>query len=240
MSWPSVLVDQWQPTLDTVHQWTQMVGKRGSPLLRRSTPRSASWLDINVVPNELPDATPFDADEVHAAYDADAMHRFWLSLVDPHRVLSRFRAGFRGKSSPVHFFWGAFDLAVTRFCGRPAPRHPGGVIHCADWVMVEAYSEEVSTCGYWPGGAEEGSFYSYAYPRRLDSPSSRSRPRRRTSMSAWSAAPPAAASPRRAATRPAATGGPDTRSWPVSPMPRNGAGVTRTAWRCPPETDTGA
>ena len=92
------------------------------------------------------------------------MHRFWLSLVSVNRVMSQFRGGFRGKASPVHFFWGAFDLAVTRFSGRPAPRHPGGIPNCPDWVMTEAYSGEVSSCGYWPGGAEEGIFYSYAYP----------------------------------------------------------------------------
>ena len=90
--------------------------------------------------------------------------RFWLSLVQAHRVLTAFRAQFVGKVSPVHFFWGAFDLAVTRFSGRTAPRHPGGIPNCADWVTQEAYSHEVSSCGYWPGGAEEGAFYAYAYP----------------------------------------------------------------------------
>jgi hypothetical protein len=92
------------------------------------------------------------------------VHDFWLSLVGAHQVLSRFRGEFGGKASPVHFFWGGFDLAVTRFSGRAAPRHPGGVPHCADWVMVEAYREEVASCGYWPDGADEGSFYAYAYP----------------------------------------------------------------------------
>jgi hypothetical protein len=92
------------------------------------------------------------------------VERFWRSIVDTHRVLNRFRSGFTGKVSPVHFFWGSFDLAVTRFSGRPAPRHPGGVPNCPDWVMQEAYSHEVSSCGYWPDGAEEGLFYSYAYP----------------------------------------------------------------------------
>jgi hypothetical protein len=119
---------------------------------------------INIVPNEVADAIPFDIDDTHNAYDADAVQRFWLSLVDAHRVLSRFRAGFRGKASPVHFFWGSFDLAVTRFSGRSAPPHPGGVPNCPDWVMVEAYSDELSSCGYWPGGASEGVFYSYSYP----------------------------------------------------------------------------
>jgi hypothetical protein len=119
---------------------------------------------INRMPNEIPDAIPFDADTVHGQYDAEAMHRFWLSLVSAHRVMSQFRAEWRGKASPVHFFWGAFDLAVTRFSGRPAPKHPGGIPNCPDSVMIEAYCDEVSSCGYWPGGAAEGAFYSYAYP----------------------------------------------------------------------------
>jgi len=119
---------------------------------------------INRMPVELVDAIPFDEDTVHASYDADAAHRFWTSLVSAHRVLSEFRGGWRGKASPVHFFWGAFDLAVTRFSGRPATPHPGGVPNCPDWVMTEAYSDEVSSCGYWPGGADEGVFYAYASP----------------------------------------------------------------------------
>jgi hypothetical protein len=80
------------------------------------------------------------------------------------RVLTEFRSRYVGKVSPVHFFWGGFDLAVTRFSGRTAPPHPGGAPNCADWVMVEAYSHEVSSAGYWPGGSDEGSFYAYAYP----------------------------------------------------------------------------
>jgi hypothetical protein len=224
-------VEQWQATRDTVHMWTQIVGKTrlaleprlnhwwsstlyvtasglttslmpyagggvevefdfvGHELTITTTngavrriplgPRSVadfyaeyrSHLDelgidvvISTMPNEIADAIAFDADTVHDQYDAQAMHRFWLSLVDAHRVMSRFRAGFRGKASPVHFFWGAFDLAVTRFSGRPAPEHPGGIPNCPDWVMTEAYRDEVSSCGYWPGGAPEGIFYSYAYP----------------------------------------------------------------------------
>jgi hypothetical protein len=125
-------------------------------------------LDIDVPirarPVEVPVAIPFADDTEHASYDAAAMHRFWLSLVSAERVLTHFRSGFRGKASPVHFFWGAFDLAVTRFSGRPAAPHPGGVPNCPDWVTIEAYSDEVSSCGYWPGGADEGVFYSYAYP----------------------------------------------------------------------------
>jgi Family of unknown function (DUF5996) len=231
MNWPQLPVEQWQPTRDTVHLWTQIVGKTRlglAPLMnhwwnstlyvnvrglttslmpypgggaeiefdftrheltitttggatRRMAlaPRSVadfyaeyrSHLDslgidvpINTTPCEIPDAISFESDRVHDAYDAEAVHRFWLSLVDAQRVLGRFRAGFHGKASPVHFFWGSFDLAVTRFSGRPAPRFSGRIPHCPDWVMVEAYSDEVSSCGYWPGGAEEGIFYSYAYP----------------------------------------------------------------------------
>jgi Family of unknown function (DUF5996) len=231
MTWPPLPLEQWQPTRDTVHLWTQIVGKTrlglepplnhwwntalyvssrglttslmpfqgggaeiefdftrheltitttgGATRRMALAPRSVadffaeyrSHLDslgievaISSTPCEVADAIPFEADKIHDAYDPEAMHRFWLSLVSAERVLGQFRAGFRGKASPVHFFWGAFDLAVTRFSGRPAPRHPGGIPNCPDWVMVEAYSDEVSSCGYWPGGADEGLFYSYAYP----------------------------------------------------------------------------
>ncbi len=122
-------------------------------------------LTILARPVEVPDATPFALDEQHASYDADAVHRFWLALLQAHRVMSLFRARFVGKASPVHFFWGAPDLAVTRFSGRPAPKHPGGVPNCADWVQELAYSHEVSSCGFWPGGDAEGLFYAYAYPQ---------------------------------------------------------------------------
>jgi Family of unknown function (DUF5996) len=115
-------------------------------------------------PVEVVEAIPFAEDEVHHAYDADAVHDFWLALVQAHRVMTRFRNRFVGKASPVHFFWGAPDLATTRFSGREAPKHPGGAPNCADWVMELAYSHEVSSCGFWPGGSDEGSFYSYAYP----------------------------------------------------------------------------
>jgi hypothetical protein len=116
-------------------------------------------------PVEVEVAIPFEADKQHAAYDPAAIHAFWRALVQSERVFTRFRAAFVGKASPVHFFWGGFDLAATRFSGRRAPRHPGGVIHCADWVMVEAYSHEVSSAGFWPGaGIGEACFYSYAYP----------------------------------------------------------------------------
>jgi len=230
-SWPALPVRDWQATRDTVHLWTQIVGKvrlalapaenhwsnvplyvnavglttslmpyRGMgvemvfdltahELTIRTTagnvrrvalkPRSVRdffadvrrQLDslgidvvINPMPVELPDVVAFTEDTQHASYDAEAVHTFWVSLISAHRVLSRFRGEYRGKSSPVHFFWGAFDLATTRFSGRPAPAHPGGIPNCPDRVMVEAYSEEVSSCGYWPGGASEGIFYSYAYP----------------------------------------------------------------------------
>jgi Family of unknown function (DUF5996) len=230
-SWPALPVHDWQATRDTLHLWTQVVGKirmalappenhwwhvplyvnavglttslmpyRGIGVetvfdftaheltIRTTTgqarrvalrPRSVRdfYADvrrqleslgidvvINPMPVELPDVVAFTEDTEHASYDADAVRAFWGSLVSAHRVLSRFRGEYRGKSSPVHFFWGAFDLATTRFSGRPAPAHPGGIPNCPDRVMVEAYSEEVSSCGYWPGGAAEGIFYAYAYP----------------------------------------------------------------------------
>ncbi|HEX3827999.1 MAG TPA: DUF5996 family protein [Sporichthyaceae bacterium] len=115
-------------------------------------------------PVELPVAVPFAQDTVSRPYDRDAAHRFWLVLVQADRLMNVFRSRFRGKVSPVHFFWGSADLAVTRFSGRTAPRHPGGAPNCADWVMQEAYSHELSSCGFWPGGSAEGSFYAYAYP----------------------------------------------------------------------------
>ncbi|MDQ0736051.1 DUF5996 family protein [Arthrobacter agilis] len=119
---------------------------------------------IRPVPTEVDPAVPFAEDHQHASYDPDAVTAFWRQLVQAERVLTRFRAEFLGKVSPVHFFWGAMDLACTRFSGRPAPLHPGGAPNCADWVMQEGYSHELSSCGFWPGGGEEGAFYSYAYP----------------------------------------------------------------------------
>jgi hypothetical protein len=230
--WPALPLSQWRDTRDTLHLWTQMVGKTrlalsprvnhwwhvplyvnavglttslmpisagrgleiifnhvdhslvlratdGRTALMRLEPRSVAdffteyrarldELDVEVVinpiPTEIVDAVPFHADHDHTVYDPGAAHDFWRSLVSAHRVLSRFRGEFTGKASPVHFFWGAFDLAVSRFSGRPAPTHPGGIPHCPDWVMIEAYNQEVSSCGYWPGGASEGIFYAYAYP----------------------------------------------------------------------------
>lgn len=230
-AWPELTLSAWEETRDTLHLWTQVVGKvrlalepmanhwwqvplyvsarglttslmhgggRGLAidfdfvdhvLLLRSSlgdtrtialqPRSVAEfyratmdalasLGVDVVilarPVELPEAIPFAEDERHRSYDAAAVHRFWLALLQTHRVMSRFRGRFVGKASPVHFFWGAADLAASRFSGRPAPKHPGGVPNCADWVMEAAYSHEVSSCGFWPGGSPEGSFYSYCYP----------------------------------------------------------------------------
>jgi hypothetical protein len=139
-------------------------------------------LDIDVKiddrPNELPNPIRFGDDQLHASYDPDAAHRFWQALRQVDRVFAKFRTGFLGKSSPVHFFWGSFDLAVTRFSGRPAPRHPGGVPNLPDEVAQEAYSHEVSSAGFWPGGGaiEYPAFYSYAYPEPKGFRTARVRP----------------------------------------------------------------
>jgi hypothetical protein len=121
---------------------------------------------IRTMPCEIPDCIAFDQDTEHASYDADYANRFWRVLLRTHAVFAHFRTGFLGKVSPVHFFWGSFDLAVTRFSGRRAPRHPGGVPHLPDAVAQEAYSHEVSSAGFWPGGGaiDYPAFYSYAYP----------------------------------------------------------------------------
>ena len=121
---------------------------------------------IRPVPVEVETAIPFAEDREHASYDPDAAQRWWRIVARTDRVLKRFRGGFLGKASPVHFFWGSFDLATTRFSGRRAPRHPGGAPNCPDRVMVEAYSHECSSCGFWPGGGAiaEPAFYAYAYP----------------------------------------------------------------------------
>lgn len=123
-------------------------------------------IDIYTVPSEVPDGIPFDEDETHASYDAGQVERFFKVLSFADIVFKKFRARFIGKCSPVHFFWGSFDLAVTRFSGRTAPPHPGGVPNMPDWVAREAYSHEVSSLGLWPGGEQfpEAVFYSYAYP----------------------------------------------------------------------------
>jgi hypothetical protein len=121
---------------------------------------------IDRFPNELPEAVAFDEDAAERAYDPGQVRRFWRALLQADRVMKLFRTAFLGKASPVHFFWGSFDLAVTRFSGRRAPLHPGGVPHLPDAVAREAYSHEVSSAGFWPGGpgCEEAAFYSYAYP----------------------------------------------------------------------------
>jgi hypothetical protein len=229
--WPSLRVEDWTPTRETLHMWTQIVGKirlahmplinhwwqvtlyvsprglttgaipygtavfdmefdfvdhvlaiRHSDGSERSVslaPKSVSQfygetlsaLDslgiashIVAHPNEVDPAIPFAEDHQHADYDPDAARMFWQQLVQANRVIGEFRASFVGKVSPVHFFWGALDLACTRFSGRSAPKHAGGAPNCPDWVMVEGYSRELSSCGFWPGGGEEGAFYAYAYP----------------------------------------------------------------------------
>ena len=123
-------------------------------------------VQINRRPVEVEKCVPFDVDVEHCAYDAEYAHRCWRVLCSSAAVFWRFRSGFWGKASPVHFFWGSFDLAVTRFSGRSAPPHPGGVPNLPDRVTRDAYSHEVSSCGFWPGGepAPYPLFYSYAYP----------------------------------------------------------------------------
>jgi hypothetical protein len=123
-------------------------------------------IEINTTPNEVDPAIPFEKNETDAAYDSEYANRFWRVLLQSDRVFKEFRSEFCGKCSPVHFFWGSFDLAVTRFSGRTAPQHPGGVPHLPDAVTREAYSHEVSSLGFWPGNEmmSEPIFYSYAYP----------------------------------------------------------------------------
>jgi hypothetical protein len=138
---------------------------------------------IRTMPCEIPNAIPFDQDTVRRAYDADYANRFWRVLLAAQQVFVRFRTGFLGKASPVHFFWGSFDLAVTRFSGRRAPLHPGGIPHLPDAVAREAYSDEVSSAGFWPGGAgADAAFYSYAYP----APAGFSKATVRPAAAAWS------------------------------------------------------
>lgn len=229
--WPMLRVDDWADTRETVHMWTQIVGKirlAKAPMVnhwwqvalyvtprglttsaipdgqrvfeiefnfhtheltidlddgeRRVVPlesapiavfyeRVMAALDdlgitvrIDTRPVEVERTTPFDEDHQPAAYDPVAAQAFWRQLVRVDRVFSDFRGRYIGKVSPVHFFWGSLDMACTRFSGRTAPRHPGGAPNVGDWVMVEGYSHELSSCGFWPGGSEEGSFYAYAYP----------------------------------------------------------------------------
>jgi hypothetical protein len=117
-------------------------------------------------PAEVVTAIPFAEDREHKSYDEDAARRCWQIMLQADRVMKRFRGRFLGKASPVHFFWGSFDLAATRFSGRRAPTHGGGAPNCPDYVMIEAYSHECASCGFWPGGGalDEPAFYAYAYP----------------------------------------------------------------------------
>jgi hypothetical protein len=123
-------------------------------------------VDIDRLPNEVPAPLRFDRDEAPRAYDREYAGRYFRVLVQADRVLKRFRARFIGKCSPVHYFWGSPDLAVTRFSGRVAPPHPGGIPHLPDWITRDAYSREVSSAGFWAGGGPvpDAAFYSYAYP----------------------------------------------------------------------------
>lgn len=232
--WPELRLADWRATRETLHLWTQVVGKirlaltpwlnhswhvalyvtaRGlttSPIpwhggdfqidfdfidhvlwvrtsagrFRQLTLRPMSVAEfykslmaslgelgidtrINTMPCEIAECVAFEADNLHDAYDADYANRFWRVLLAASEVFAHFRTGFLGKSSPVHFFWGSFDLAVTRFSGRRAPVHPGGVPHLPNSVAQEAYSHEVSSAGFWPGGGgpiDDAAFYSYAYP----------------------------------------------------------------------------
>ena len=142
---------------------------RVADFLRRATElvdRIGGRMEIHGAPNEVADAKPFAEDTAARPYDREAVQRFHSALVHVHRVFERFRTGFLGKVSPVHLFWGSFDLAVTRFSGRKAPLHPGGIPSLPDSITQEAYSHEVSSAGFWPGGGgvDEPMFYSYAYP----------------------------------------------------------------------------
>jgi len=232
-AWPPLPLADWQPTYETLHMWTQIVGKTRLALapmqnhwwqvtlyptarglttgampcggrtvdvtfdflahtldVRTSDDRSRTLplaprsvadfyaeytsalravgveATIRPKPVEVVTAIPFADDRSHAAYDADAAQRLFRILLSTTRVLEEYRSAFAGKASPVHFFFGSFDLATTRYSGRRAPRHPGGAPNCPDYVMVEAYSRECASCGFWPGGGamNEACFYAYAYP----------------------------------------------------------------------------
>jgi hypothetical protein len=231
--WPELPYAAWRDTLQTVHLWTQIVGKirlvltpwvnhswhvpfyvtargigtspipcgaetleidfdfighrlvirtsdgdeDGFPLAPRSVAEFYARLferlralgiavSIDDMPSEMTGVPRYSQDHDHASYDPEAAHRFWRALVQADRVLKLFRSGFLGKASPVHFFWGSFDLAVTRFSGRTAPPPTSVTPNVARWVMAEAYSHEVSSCGFWPGNGGYGraAFYVYAYP----------------------------------------------------------------------------
>jgi len=137
-------------------------------------------VQIRLLPNEVSNPRPFDQDDVHGSYDPDAARRFWRILVQADRVLKEFRGRFLGKCSPVHFWWGSFDLSCTRFSGRRAPPHPGGVPNLPDWVTREAYSHECISAGWWPGNGggavREAAFYAYSYPEPPGCPQASIRP----------------------------------------------------------------
>ena len=152
-------------TLDSLELRPQTVARFYADLFEKLSDCGID-VTIHAIPNEVPDPIPFPEDTEHSAYDAEMANRFWRALVQVDRVFREFRARFLGKASPVHFFWGACDLAVTRFSGRRAPEHPGGIPNLPDEITREAYSHEVSSCGFWPGNddAPNAIFYSYAYP----------------------------------------------------------------------------
>jgi len=232
-AWPALPYAAWKDTYETLHMWTQIMGKirlarmpwlnhcwqvtfyptaRGLTTARMPYGSESLQLDFDFIaheltlltsrgerrsiplvpmsvaafyravmdtlqsvqmpvtiyrrPSEVESRLPFDIDEEHRAYDPEYAQRCWRILCSAADVFSRFRSRYYGKASPVHFFWGSFDLAVTRFSGRVAPPHPGGVPNLPDRVTRDAYSHEVSSCGFWPGGAAAPYplFYSYAYP----------------------------------------------------------------------------
>ena len=243
-SWQLLPDQEWQPTIRSLHRWSQIVGKvrlalaaplnhwwhvplyvsaRGlttSPIphggglvefefdlientlsLRSSDGSSdvvplgpmsvaafyaearellgRAGIDVRIrpVPTEVVDAIPFADDVAPGGYEPEHARALHGALINAHRVLTSFRGGFSGKSSPVHFFWGGFDIAASRFSGRPAPRHPGGVPNCPDFVQVEAYSHEVSSAGWWPGtDAIPPAFYAYMYPEPVGYPTARIEP----------------------------------------------------------------
>jgi len=244
-AWPALPYDAWKDTYETVHMWTQIVGKirlarmpwqnhtwqvalypTASGLTTGRMPYGDNALEIafdfvvhelNVTtsrgdrgtiqlvpmsvaqfyaslmnalasirmpvaiyrrPVEVESRLPFDEDDVHRSYDAESANRCWRAICSATEILNRFRSRFYGKVSPVHFFWGSFDLAVTRFSGRTAPPHPGGVPNLADHVTRDAYSHEVSSAGFWPGGAMAPYplFYSYAYPEPKEFAAASARP----------------------------------------------------------------
>ncbi len=289
-SWPSLRVSDWTATRDTLHMWTQIVGKirmahapmvnhwwqvtlyvdprglttsavpyrtgafeiafdfvghrlevrssdggeRGFPL--RPMPVAEFYaqvlhaLDalgieapIRPYPNEVEPAIPFAEDHDHASYDGDAAALFWRQLLQAHRVMGEFRSHFVGKVSPVHFFWGAMDLACTRFSGRKAPPHPGGAPNCGDWVMVEGYSRELSSCGFWPGGERKAPSTPMPIPRRTDSPTTRSDPKVPTSApsSSSSSFPTRPSAPPPTPT----TRSPSSSAPPTKPPPCWGSGI---------------